>query len=102
MLNDKPVVIPVHDHPKVVVTDGFHFTKPIELAYSEPSYYQFMVECAIDDMQLLAGFFLVIFFYLTGFFTNWMVLKVISFAPILYFVFLYYFKRKEFIQVHPG
>ena len=32
LLNTEPIVIPVEkDHPKIVVTDGFHFTKPLEL-----------------------------------------------------------------------
>jgi hypothetical protein len=103
LLTNQPVVIPVsEDHPKVVVTDGFHFTKPIELAYSEPSYYNFKVGCAIDDQQLLAGAFLLVFFYLMGFFTDWLLLKILSFAPVIYFLFLYYFKRKKFIQITPA
>ena len=101
LLTNKPVVIAVReDHPTVVVTDGFHFTKPIELVYSEPSYYNFKVGCAIGDMQLLAGSFLLVFFYLMGFFTDWLLLKILSFAPIIFFIFLYYFNRKEFIQMH--
>jgi len=100
LLNDQPVVIPVNDdHPKVVVTDGFHFTKPLELIYNEPSYYNFQIACAINDLQLLGGFFLLIFFYLFGFLTDFFLLKVVSFAPIVYFLFLYYINRKEFIRI---
>jgi hypothetical protein len=103
LLTNQPVVIPVsEDRPKVVVTDGFHFTKPIELVYNEPSYYNFKVRCVIGDLQLLGGGFLVVFFYLAGFFTDWILLKILSSAPIIYFLFLYYFKRKKFIQVTPA
>lgn len=100
LLNDQPVVIPVnYDHPKVVVTDGFHFTKPLQLIYHEPSYYNFQIACAINDLQLLGGLFLLIFFYLFGFLTDFFLLKVVSFAPIVYFLFLYYINRKEFIRI---
>lgn len=100
LLSNAPVIIPVYaDHPKLVITDGFHFTRPIELTYTEPSYYNFNVECAIGDLQLLGGAFVMIFFYLMGFLTGWMALKVISFFPIIFFLFYYYVNRKEFIQV---
>jgi hypothetical protein len=100
LLNDQPVVIAVtDDHPKVVVTDGFHFTKPLELVYHEPSYYNFQIVCAINDLQLLGGVFLLIFFYLFGFLTGFFWLKLASFTPIIYFLFLYYINRKEFIRI---
>ena len=100
LLNDQPVVISIEDdHSRIVVTDGFHFTKPIDLSYDKPSYYKFRIGCAIDDMQLLGGSFLLVFFYLTGFFTGWLLLKIFSFLPIIWFLALYYIKRKEFIRI---
>lgn len=102
LLNDKPVIIPVDiNFPKLIVTDGFHFSKPMELVYEEPSYYKFKVECAINDMQLLGGFFLLSLFYLSGFFTDVFILKAISFLPLFVFLFYYYIRRKRFIRVVP-
>ena len=98
--NTEPVVIEVHEnHPKVVVTDGYHFTKPVDLTYKQPSYYHFKVVCAIDDMQLLGNFFILILFYLLGFFTGVFILKLLSFLPILYLLFAYYVDRNSFIQI---
>lgn len=98
--NTEPVVIEVHEnHPKVVVTDGYHFTKPVDLTYKQPSYYHFKVVCAIDDMQLVGNFFMLILFYLLGFFTGVFVLKLLSFLPILYLLFAYYIDRNSFIQI---
>lgn len=103
LLTDKPVVIPVeHNFPKIVATDGFHYTKPLELKYEEPSYYRFKVSCAIDDLQLLGGSFLLILFYLLGFLTGFFILKAMSFIPIIWFVILYYIRRKEFIKIVPA
>ena len=96
----EPVVIEVQEnHPKVVVTDGYHFTKPVDLTYKQPSYYHFKVVCAIDDMQLLGNFFILVLFYLLGFFTGVFILKLLSFLPILYLLFAYYIDRNSFIQI---
>lgn len=100
LTSDDPVVIEVQDnHPRIVVTDGYHFTKPINLVYKEPSYYHFKVVCAIDDMQLLGNFFVLVVFYLLGFFTGNFILKILSFLPIVYLLFAYYIDRNSFIQV---
>jgi hypothetical protein len=94
------VVISVDsNHPKVVVTDGYHFTKPLELVYHHLHTYYFKIVCAIDDTQLLAGCCVLVLFYLMGFVTGIFVLKFLSLFPILYFLFLYYINRKEFIQI---
>ena len=100
--NSKPVVVTVKENnPKIVVTDGYHFSKPLEIVYHHLNTYYFKVICAIDDLQLLAGSLLLILFYLLGFITGFFILKLISFLPILYFLFLYYINRKEFIQITP-
>ena len=100
LTNTEPVIIEVKDnHPRIVVTDGFHFTRPIDLTYKQPSYYHFKVVCSIDDMQLLGAAFVLIVFYLLGFFTDNFVLKLLSFLPILYLLFAYYIDRDSFIQI---
>ena len=100
LTNEDPVVIEVYDkHPRIVVTDGFHFTKPIDLNYKQPSYYHFKVVCSIDDTQLLGSIIVLIVFYLLGFFTGNLILKLFSFLPIFYLLFAYYIDRKSFIQI---
>jgi len=94
------VIIPLEsNNPKVVVTDGYHFTKPLELVYHHLHTYYFKIVCAIDDTQLLAGCCVLVLFYLMGFVTGIFVLKLLSLFPVLYFLFLYYINRKEFIQI---
>jgi len=100
--DSRPVMITVEENnPKVVVTDGFHFTKPMELVYHHLNTYYFKVICVIDDLQLLAGSFFLIFLYLLGTYTDIFILKICSFLPIIYFLFFYYINRKEFIQITP-
>ncbi|OSZ77673.1 hypothetical protein CAP36_15010 [Chitinophagaceae bacterium IBVUCB2] len=102
LVNTKPVVIPVRENnPKVVITDGYHFTRPMKLLYNELPVYCFNVVCSISDKQLLGVFGLLAGFYLSGFFTGLLVLKVLSFFPIIYLVLFYYLNRKEFIKLVP-
>jgi len=103
LVSNKPVIIEIKDDStQITVTDGFHFTKDIKLDFRRPSFYRLKVVCAIDDMQLLTGFFLLAIFYLLGFYTGLLPLKLLSFLPLIYFLFLYYINRKEFIRVKPA
>jgi len=98
--NTEPVIIEIKDnHPRIVITDGYHFTKPIDLTYKQPSYYHFKVVCAIDDLQLIGTFIILAFFYLLGFLTGIFILKLLSFLPIFYLLTAYYMDRNSFIQV---
>jgi hypothetical protein len=100
LTNEGPVIIEVQDnHSRIVVTDGFHFTKPIDLTYKQPSYYHFKVVCSIDDLQLLGNLFVLVVFYLLGFYTGSFILKLLSFLPIFYLLFAYYIDKKSFIQI---
>ena len=97
------MVIPVeYNFPRIVASDGFHFTSPLELVYEEPSYYRFKITCAIDDMQLLGGAFMLALFYLLGFFTGIFLLKLLSFVPIIWLLITYYVNRKHFLKIIPS
>ena len=102
LLNTKPVVIPVRENnPKIVVTDGYHITKPLKLVYNDLHIYCFKVSCAISDRQLLVGFLVLCILYLTGMFTGIGPIKVISFLPLIYLITFYYLNRKDFIKLVP-
>lgn len=100
--DSKPVVIRVSENnPKIVVTDGYHFTTPLKLVYNDMHTYCFNVACAISDKQLLAGFFILAASYLSGLYTGLLVLKVFSFLPIIYLLMFYYLNRRDFIRLIP-
>ena|SRR5688572_9703667 len=99
---NQPVCIEVQkNNPKVVVSDGYHFTPPMELVYHHLHTYYFKVICVIGDVQLLAAALLVAVLYLCGFYTDIFIIKLLSFLPIFYFLFFYYINRKEFLQITP-
>ena len=102
LLNTKPVIIRVQENnPRLVITDGYHITKPLKLVYKDIHIYCFQVVCAISDRQLLGGFIVLAGLYLSGFYTGELVLKVFSFLPLIYLLLFYYLNRKEFIRLVP-
>ena len=102
LANTRPVVIPVYDNnPRIVVTDGYHITKPLKLIYKDLHTYCFKVGCAISDLQLFIGFFVLTVLYLSGIYTGLLALKVFSFFPLIYLLAFYYLNRKDFIRLIP-
>jgi hypothetical protein len=100
---NKPVLISLQEkNAKLVATDGFHITKPLELTYHLPHTYHLKVVCAIDDNLLSVGIVLLVIFSAVGLISEITLLKWFSFSPIAYFLFIYYFNRKNFIQIRVG
>jgi hypothetical protein len=96
---ERLVISVEQNNPKIVVTDGYHFTQPLELVFHHLHTYYFKIICAIDNTQLLAGFCVLAFLSLVGFVTGIFIIKLLSLFPIFYFLFLYYINRKDFIQI---
>ncbi len=102
LIKNKPVIIEIPVNPsRVVVTDGYHITKPLEVVYAHPKIYYFKVVCAIENDQLLVGLVITLLLYAMGATSAIYFLQIISLSPLAYFLFLYYLKRKEFIQIRP-
>ncbi|MGQ0737774.1 MAG: hypothetical protein ACT4OJ_01825 [Bacteroidota bacterium] len=100
--NTRPVIIPVSENnPRIVITDGYHITRPLKLVYQDLHTYCFRVVCAISDVQLAVGFILLAALYLGGLYSGMLVLKVFSFFPLVYLLLFYYMNRKDFIKLIP-
>jgi hypothetical protein len=102
LVRNKPVVIDMPTNPtKLVVTDGFHITSPLNVTYAKNYARYFTIVCIIEDAQLIIGFILTLILYAMGLTSGIIFLRLLSVAPIFYFLFLYYIKRKEFIRIQP-
>lgn len=98
--NNQPVVITLDENnPNVVISDGFHHTKPVELVYHHLHTYYFHVVCAIDDVQLFFGFVFIALFYLLGIGVGMLFFKIICFFPVIYFLYIFYVNRQDYIQL---
>lgn len=97
---EQSVVISLESNrPQLVVTDGFHYTQSLEVACQRITTYYLKVVCAIDDNLIAVGLVLWGLFYMVGLISGIPLLQVLSFLPILYFLYYYYINRKEFIRV---
>jgi hypothetical protein len=91
-----------HNNPKLVISDGYHITKPLELVYHHLHTYYFKVECGINDYQLFYGVFIMAILFPIGYFTQLLAIQIASALPVLYFLYLYYINRKNFIVLRPS
>ena len=88
LLTTQPVIIPVEkDQLSIVITDGFHFTRPLRLTYDQPGYFNFEVTCIVEDLQLPGGSLLLVICFLLALFTGFLVLKILSFFLLSGFCF---------------
>ena len=86
---------------KLVVTDGFHITTPLNITYSRNYTRYFTIVCIIEDAQLIVGLVLILLLYAMGYTSGIIFLQLLSTIPIFYFLFIYYVNRKEFIRIQP-
>lgn len=99
---NKPILVTMPTNPsRIVVTDGFHITKPMELRYRQQIAY-FDIVCAINNDVLVGGAIFMLMFFAMGATSGVFLLQLFSMLPIITLLFLYYIKRKEFIQIRPA
>jgi hypothetical protein len=102
LADTKPVVITVlENNPRIVITDGYHISKPLKLVYKEMDTYCFKVVCAVSDAQVYFSLGLLAVFYVTGYTTGLLPLKVFSFFPLIYLLMFYYLNRRDFFKLIP-
>ena len=99
----KPIVVTFKAaRPRIVVTDGYHYTKPLELALQNLHIHYYKVVCSIEDDQLIFGIILLVLFYTAGLTSDLLFLKILSFTPLIYFLLIYYQNRHSFLQLKPA
>lgn len=102
LADSRPVVVKVNqNNPRIVITDGYHISKPAKISFTDADICCFKVECAVNDTQFYVAFALMAVAYLLGMFTGFILLKVFSFLPVIYLLAFYYMNRKDFFRLVP-
>lgn len=101
MLNkNKPVVITLDTNPsKLVATDGYHITPPVQITYTPQRRHYYTIKCVIENDVLIGGGLFMLLLFFMGLSSGFIILLLLSITPIFLLLFLYYIKRKEFIQI---
>lgn len=98
----KPVVVAMPTNPaRIVVTDGLHITAPVQVVYTPQRVKRFAISCIIENDVLIGGGIFMMMVFFMGLTSGLVFLWLISVSPVLYLLFLYYIKRKEFIRIRP-
>jgi hypothetical protein len=108
LVRNQPIVIDMPTNPtrmvitaRMVITDGYHITPPLELVYTVKPVRYFTIACAIEDAQLLVGFIMTMIVYAMGLTSGILFLQLLSTVPVFYFLFIYYIRREAFIRIRP-
>jgi len=95
----KPLVIFVSNGSKLVVSDGFHHSTPFHTCFATKNELRYRVALFAEDDQFIAGFVLLLIFYAMGLTSNILFMRIVSFVPILVFLYVYYIKKDKFLQL---
>lgn len=87
------------EHPKIVLTDGFHYSAPLQLNFDGPGYFSFEVVTPVSDWRLFKGGVVLSFLYLWAILSGFLLLKIASFIPIIVLLIYYYLNRKNFLKL---
>ena len=96
----RPVIIPCSGSAmKFVVTNGFHYSRVVTVK-NKPGFHFYEVESFIDNIQLLTGLVMTFLFFGIYIFSGAWLFMMFANLPLLIMLFIFYIRRKEFIQVH--
>lgn len=94
----QPVAITVSSNPvKIMVTNGFHYSKPVLLNTYMQDKYALQADCLLDDLRLGYGFFLMLLLFGMYWITSMRIFQIAANLPILYMLYLVYFRKKDFL-----
>lgn len=96
----QPIVVTMPTNPsRIVVTDGYHITGPVQITYSPQRKHYFTIACVVENDVLVGGVISMTLVFFMGLSSGLLFLQLLSVTPILCLLFFYYIKRKKFIQI---
>jgi hypothetical protein len=97
-----PVAIPCTDPvTTLVVSNGFHLSKPLRFPGNWKGVVTLEVDCEFDDVRLFYVVFLSLVLFGVGYATGYWQVKIIANLPALYFLYSFYIRKGKFIVIRP-
>lgn len=98
----KTLVIPLErNDARLVITDGFHISRPAKLHFTDADMAFFHVGCSLPDRVLVAGALVSVLFFALGGVTAQLVFKVFGALPPVYAILSFFLDRQGFIRLEP-
>lgn len=95
----KPTLVSMEAGSTIVASDGFHLSTPLRLGQPKKEIFHVRIQCIMDDDQFIASAILVSITYVLGLTLDILLMKLLSFTPIIVFLYLYYGNRQKFLTV---
>jgi hypothetical protein len=99
---NQPLILSANANPvKIVINNGFHYSQPLLLNTYVQDKHALQADCLLDNFRLGYGVFLLFFLFGMYWITNMRLFQFAANLPILYMLYLVYFRRKHFIFITP-
>ena len=96
----QPLIIPCPEPAiQVLITNGFHHSRLVKIK-SRPGICFYEVEGLIDNIQLLTGLVLTLFFFTIYILTGILFFILFANVPLIIMLVIFYIMRNDFIRVH--
>lgn len=96
----EPLVLDEHTLPlKMIAKNGYHFSKTKNIKTNNSADILIGIGCRIDNVTLLGGALLSTLFFSLFLFTGLAIFLFLANLPLLYLVYIFFVKAKEFITV---
>lgn len=98
----KPLLIAPEKLPmKIIAQNGYHSSKPFYINNNSGKPLYLKIGCNADNEQFWGSIILSLFFFILFFITSlWFVLFVAN-IPLVFLIYRFFFKHKEFITITP-
>jgi len=84
---------------KITAKNGFHFSKPFYITQRSASPVYIAVSCEADNGRLWGGVLISVFLFVLFFATGLYFFMVLANLPLLYLVYLFFLRPKNFITI---
>jgi len=84
---------------KITAKNGFHFSKPFYITQYSATPIYIAVSCEADNGRLWGGILISAFLFVLFFATGLYFFMLLANLPLLYLVYIFFLKPKEFITV---
>ena len=96
----EPLVLEENDLPvKLVAENGFHFSKPFYITKHNAGTILIGIGCEADNGTLWGGILFSLLFFTIFLATHFYAVMILANLPLLYLVYKFFLKTKEFITI---
>ena len=100
LIEGEPLLIQTHQLPtKIIAQNGYHSSEPFYINEGSDKPLYIKVGCNVDNEQFWGSLILSAVFFTLFFLTSLDFILVLANVPLLFLIYQFFFKHKEFITI---